>query len=383
MVNERRDYEVNFLYYPEVFAAALSRVEPDTSVLGWLGQARALACWCELLRLDPLETCVEWSARGVNAGKGDRAMLASALRDLDDLDRLAAAGAFLRSSGVAADVAAGRIAVREPTEDELAARQAHLVALRERAAAAAAKLTEARIKATGRARMLLHRAKKPGNTALYWKAKERAAERLLPCPDDVKCSDWSTFLPVLGRVWWNESLLVPLYGVNESLHLEQMSVEVICGRANPEAAGSLGEKRGLKSAPREGLFYPFDLDADRDGAPVVICEGFMSGLALSLLIGGKLPVICAMSVGNFGATVQSLNRFLSGRSPFVLVPDIGGQDLAIDQAIPNARVIDLSAVPGAEGVDGYDPFDLLARHGVEMGRKYLRSLFREARDASL
>ena len=95
MVNERRDYEDNFLYYPEVFAAALSRVEPDTSVLGWLGQARALACWCELLRLDPLETCVEWSARGVNAGKGDRAMLASALRDLDDLDRLAAAGAFL------------------------------------------------------------------------------------------------------------------------------------------------------------------------------------------------------------------------------------------------------------------------------------------------
>ena len=67
----------------------------------------------------------------------------------------------------------------------------------------------------------------------------------------------------------------------------------------------------------------------------------------------------------------------------VLVPDIGGLDLAIDQAIPNARVIDLSAVPGAEGVDGYDPFDLLARHGVEMGRKYLRGLFREARDASL
>ena len=65
------------------------------------------------------------------------------------------------------------------------------------------------------------------------------------------------------------------------------------------------------------------------------------------------------------------------------IADIGGQDLAIDQAIPNARVIDLSAVPGAEGVDGYDPFDLLARHGVEMGRKYLRGLFREARDASL
>ncbi|WP_437599238.1 hypothetical protein [Escherichia coli] len=76
---------------------------------------------------------MEWSARGVNAGKADRAMLASALRDLDDLDRLAAAGAFLVLSGVAADVAAGRIAVREPTEDELAARQAHLVALRERA----------------------------------------------------------------------------------------------------------------------------------------------------------------------------------------------------------------------------------------------------------
>lgn len=382
MVNERRDYEVNFLYYPEVFAAALSRVEPDTSVLGWLGQARALACWCELLRLDPLETCVEWSARGVNAGKGDRAMLASALRDLDDLDRLAAAGAFLRSSGVAADVAAGRIAVREPTEDELAARQAHLVALRERAAAAAAKLTEARIKATGRARMLLHRAKKPGSAALYWKAKERAAERLLPCPDDVKCSDWSTFLPVLGRVWWNESLLVPLYGVNESLRLECLSVEVICGRANPEMAGTQGEKRGLKSAPREGLFYPFDLSALRSGLPIVLCEGFMSGLALSLLIGGKLPVVCAMSVGNFAATAQTLGKFVQD-SPLFLVPDVGGMQLALDQGVPGAQVVDLSAVPGAEGVDGYDPFDLLARHGVEMGRKYLRGLFREARDASL
>lgn len=379
MVNERRDY----LFDHAVFSAALARVDPDPSVMGWLAQARTLACWCELLGMDPLETCVEWSARGVNAGKGDRAMLVSALRDLDELDRLAAAGAFLRSSGVAADVAAGRIAVREPSEDELAARQAHLVALRERAAAAAEKLTEARIKATGRARMLLHRATKPGSAALYWQAKERAACLPLPCPDDVKCSDWRTFLPVIGQVYWNSSLLVPLYGVNESLRLEQMSVEVICGRANPEAAGSLGEKRGLKNAPREGLFYPFDLSSARDEAPIVVCEGFMSGLALSLLIGGKLPVVCAMSVGNFGATVQSLNKFVMGDSPFVLVPDVGGMDLALDQAIPNARVVDLSGVPGADDTGGYDPFDLLERHGTAMGRKYLRGLFREARDASL
>ena len=100
MVNERRDY----LFDHAVFSAALARVDPDPSVMGWLAQARTLACWCELLGMDPLETCVEWSARGVNAGKGDRAMLVSALRDLDELDRLAAAGAFLRSSGVAADV---------------------------------------------------------------------------------------------------------------------------------------------------------------------------------------------------------------------------------------------------------------------------------------
>lgn len=379
MVNERRDY----LFDHAVFAAALSRVAPDPSVMGWLAQARTLACWCELLGLDPLETCVEWSARGVNAGKDDRAMLVSSLRDLDELDRLAAAGAFLRSSGVAADVAAGRIAVREPTEDELAARSARMVALQERAAAAAEKLAKARAEATGKARMLLHRATKPGNTALYWQAKERAAERLLPCPSDVKCSDWRTFLPVIGQVYWNSSLLVPLYTVNGSMNLECMSVEVICGKANPATAGSLGEKRGLKSAPREGLFYPFDLDKGNKGTPVVVCEGFMSGLALSLLMGGKLPVACAMSVGNFGATVRTLNQYLQGSSPFFLVPDIGGLDLAVDQAIPNARVVDLSGVPGAEGTDGYDPFDLLARHGTAMGRKYLRGLFREARDASL
>lgn len=379
MVNEKQDY----LFDHAVFAAALARVEPDTSVMRWLGQARTLACWCELLGVDALETCLEWSARGVNAGKDDRSMLVSALRDLDELDRMAAAGAFLRSSGVAADVAAGRIAVREPSVDELAARRARIVELAERAALAADKLAKARIEATGRARMLLHRATKPGSAALYWQAKERAACLPLPCPDDVKCSDWRTYLPVIGQVYWNSSLLVPLYGVNESLRLECMSVEVICGRANPEAAGSLGEKRGLKNAPREGLFYPFDLSSVRSGAPLVICEGFMSGLALSLIIGGKLPVICAMSVGNFGATVQTLNKFVMGSSPFVLVPDIGGLDLAVDQAIPNSPVIDLSAVPGAEGMDGYDPFDLLARHGVEMGRKYLRGLFREARDASL
>lgn len=145
----------------------------------------------------------------------------------------------------------------------------------------------------------------------------------MPCPDDVKCSDWRTFLPVIGQVYWNSSLLVPLYGVNESLRLEQMSVEVICGRANPEAAGSLGEKRGLKNAPREGLFYPFDLSALRSGLPIVLCEGFMSGLALSLLIGGKLPVVCAMSVGNFAATAQTLGKFVQD-SPLFLVPDVGG-----------------------------------------------------------
>ncbi|MGP2004998.1 AAA family ATPase, partial [Citrobacter freundii] len=141
-----------------------------------------------------------------------------------------------------------------------------------------------------------------------------------------------------------------------------------------------GAKRGLKGSQRGGAFYPFNLDKARKGAPIVICEGFSSGVALSLSIGGALPVVCAMSCNNFAAVIDEL-RIAFHDNPIYLVGDVGvGEEIAQDIAAIKSRVPAYS-VPLSRVLfeDGNDPFDLLARHGVENSRTLLRSLFREAR----
>ncbi|MFW8205156.1 AAA family ATPase, partial [Klebsiella pneumoniae] len=81
-------------------------------------------------------------------------------------------------------------------------------------------------------------------------------------------------------IYWNHSLIVPLYRVDDELQLGMSTIEIICGRPNPATELSFtGAKRGLKGAQRGGCFYPFNIDKARHSAPLVVCEGFSSGRA--------------------------------------------------------------------------------------------------------
>lgn len=108
------------------------------------------------------------------------------------------------------------------------------------------------------------------------------------------------FLPVVGPVYWNNSVIVPLYVISEYLQLGHVSIEAICGTASPPASRT-GDKRGLKGGLRQGAFFPINTDKARHNLPLVIVEGLMTGIAVSLMTGGKLPIICAMSC-EFSAT---------------------------------------------------------------------------------
>lgn len=219
----------------------------------------------------------------------------------------------------------------------------------------------------------------------YWQGKCSAAALPLPLPDDVKAANWRTFEKGASAqgIYWNHSLIIPLYCITEELKLGMRTIEIICGRPNPETELSfMGAKRGLKGAQRGGCFYPLDIDKARHGSPLVICEGFSSGMALSAAMGHALPVFCAMSCNNFAAVIDEL-RIVYQDCPIYIVGDVGvGEEIAQGIAEANtSRRPPVYAVPLSRVLfeDGNDPFDLLARHGVDNSRALLRSLFRESR----
>lgn len=214
----------------------------------------------------------------------------------------------------------------------------------------------------------------------YWCEKEEAAGFPLPVPAGVRCGSARMFLPVVGPVWWNSSVIVPLYVINEHVKLGQASIELICGRPNPPASRT-GDKRGLKGGLRQGAFFPIGLDRARHGEPLVIVEGLMTGIAASLMMGGKLPVICAMSCEFFSSVIDEL-QIAYPASPFYIIGDVGtghrkAADLATERGRAEIYAVDLEpCLPEQEGADA---FDMLARHGVDNGMVLLRSMFRTAR----
>ena len=89
-----------------------------------------------------------------------------------------------------------------------------------------------------------------------------------------------------------------------------------------------------------------------------------------------------MSCNNFAAVIDEL-RIVYDHSPIYIVGDVGvGEEIAQSIAEANTRRYPpVYSVPLSRCLfeDGNDPFDLLARHGVDNSRVLLRSLFREAR----
>ncbi|RWS61048.1 AAA family ATPase [Enterobacter cloacae] len=379
-----------YLLWPGVFDEALARVQPAPSYMEWVQQVRQIACWANILRLgDAQAICERWSASGVNAATADAGLIRSALRpqSLEKLSPFAMAGAFLAASGVTAEIRAGRFGSYQPTAADLAKREAQRREMEEAHRVALEATNKERQKAAMQANQIYNKASLDPALSPYWQAKCSAAALPLPLPDDVKAANWRTFEKGASSkgIFWNHSLIIPLYRVDDELQLGMSTIEIICGRPNPATELSFtGAKRGLKGAQRGGSFYPFNIDKARHGSPLFICEGFTSGLALSLAMGGALPVFCAMSCNNFAAVIDEL-RIVYDHSPIYIVGDVGvGEEIAQSIAEANTRRYPpVYSVPLSRCLfeDGNDPFDLLARHGVDNSRALLRSLFREARQS--
>ena len=377
-----------YLLWPGVFDEALARVQPAPSYMEGVQQVRQIACWANILRLgDAQAICERWSASGVNAATADAGLIRSALRpqSLEKLSPFAMAGAFLAASGVTAEIRAGRFGSYQPTAADLAKREAQRREMEEAHRVALEATNKERQKAAMQANQIYNKASLDPALSPYWQAKCSAAALPLPLPDDVKAANWRTFEKGASAqgIYWNHSLIIPLYCITEELKLGMRTIEIICGRPNPETELSfMGAKRGLKGAQRGGCFYPLDIDKARHGSPLVICEGFSSGMALSAAMGHALPVFCAMSCNNFAAVIDEL-RIVYQDCPIYIVGDVGvGEEIAQGIAEANtSRRPPVYAVPLSRVLfeDGNDPFDLLARHGVDNSRALLRSLFREAR----
>ncbi|EDZ1161751.1 TPA: AAA family ATPase [Escherichia coli] len=382
-MNESKD---EYLLWPGVFDEALARTLPAASYMEWVQQVRQIACWANILRLgDAQAICERWSASGVNAAPADAGLIRAALRpqSLEKLSPFSMAGSFLRDSGIIAEIRSGRFGSYQPTAADLEKREQQRREMEEAQRVALEADERQRQIAIRQATQIYSKASLDPSQSPYWQGKCSAAALPLPLPDDVKAANWRTFekgAPSKG-IYWNHSLVIPLYCITDEQALGMRTIELICGRPNPETELSFtGAKRGLKGSQRGGAFYPFNLDKARKGAPIVICEGFSSGVALSLSIGGALPVVCAMSCNNFAAVIDEL-RIAFHDNPIYLVGDVGvGEEIAQDIAAIRGRVPAYS-VPLSRVLfeDGNDPFDLLARHGVENSRTLLRSLFREAR----
>ncbi|KLP92214.1 ATPase AAA [Enterobacter roggenkampii] len=377
-----------YLLWPGVFDEALARVMPAPSYMEWVQQVRQIACWANILRLsDAQAICERWSASGVNAAPADAGLIRAALRSqsIEKLSPFSMAGAFLRDSGLIPEIHSGRFGSYQPTAADLAKREAQRREMEEAHRVALEADERQRQIAVRQATQIYNKASLDPAQSPYWQGKCSAAALPLPLPDDVKASNWRTFekgAPSKG-IYWNHSLIVPLYRITDDLQLGMSTIEIICGRPNPETELSFtGAKRGLKGAQRGGSFYPFNIDKARHGSPLVICEGFTSGLALSLAMGRTLPVFCAMSCNNFAAVIDEL-RIVYNHSPIYIVGDVGvGEEIAQSIAEANTRRYPpVYSVPLSRCLfeDGNDPFDLLARHGVDNSRVLLRSLFREAR----
>ena len=377
-----------YLLWPGVFDEALARVMPAPSYMEWVQQVRQIACWANILRLsDAQAICERWSASGVNAAPADAGLIRAALRpqSLEKLSPFSMAGAFLRDSGIIPEINAGRFGSYQPTAADLARREAQRREMEEAHRVALEADERQRQIAVRQATQIYNKASLDPAQSPYWQRKCSAAALPLPLPDDVKAANWRTFEKGASAqgIYWNHSLIIPLYCITEELKLGMRTIEIICGRPNPETELSfMGAKRGLKGAQRGGCFYPLDIDKARHGSPLVICEGFSSGMALSAAMGHALPVFCAMSCNNFAAVIDEL-RIVYQDCPIYIVGDVGvGEEIAQGIAEANtSRRPPVYAVPLSRVLfeDGNDPFDLLARHGVDNSRALLRSLFRESR----
>lgn len=378
----------DFLYVPEILDLALDRALPSVTYAEWVGQLLRFNAWFTLQgrSSEAGAALIRWSAAGSNSTAADAKIIAAALKSADKApDLTLSAGKALAESGLAADIRRGAVILREPSPEEVDRRERQRIEYHQRQREAEELLIKNRSKAIDRNHSLLAAAKRPADRADYVVAKCQAAGLAIPVPSDVRAGNYCKHRK--DNVWWNNSLYVPLYEIGTVAPLHNVGLEIICGTANPVSSGKVGEKYCIPFTTRHGTFYPFNLQAAAKGAPIVICEGWASAWATAAIVGDGLCVLAAFSCGNFLPVVEAI-RGVYPENPIFIIGDVGvGHSTAINliDDVRNKFSRNLYAVdlfPCLPDQPGADPFDLLARHGLDHGRVLLRSLFRDARAAS-
>jgi putative DNA primase/helicase len=137
--------------------------------------------------------------------------------------------------------------------------------------------------------------------------------------------------------------------------------------------GAEGEKKFLRDGRTKAGFSPLG-DLAGDG-PLVICEGFSTGMSIRLATG--LPVVAAFNAGNLEAVAQALRaRFPDRRIVLAADNDAteGRVNVGVEKATAAARAVDGAlVVPAMAG----DFNDLAVRHGLAA----VRAAFSEGRPA--
>lgn len=390
----------DWLLIPNLLDEALARTPAPSCGGGfeiWKRDITGIMCWLRYLSRDAeaVNVCTRWSEEpGITpAQRSNNASLFSStaryvLSLPPDTAKAYAIGLLYRAPGLVDDIQTGRFGAEyQPTAEQLrqqeAQREARQQEFEARQQEQELATQKQRQKAYADAMRIYGKSSADPDAVRatpYWREKEKAAGFPLPVPEGIRCGSPRMFLPVVGPVYWNRSVIVPLHVISEYLQLGHVSIEVICGTANPPASRT-GDKRGLKGGLRQGAFFPINLDKARHNLPLVIVEGLMTGIAVSLMTGGKLPIICAMSCEFFSNVIDEL-QIAYPVSPFYIIGDVGAghrkaADLATEKGRAEIYAVDLEpCLPEQEGADA---FDMLARHGVDNGMVLLRSMFRTAR----
>lgn len=383
------------LYDRALFERAIDACTPPDERARWLFLLKCLTAWALLVGADPRESGLRWSERWggwSESSKKDKPQIRAACKSSQEFGNQAAcAQEFLTFSGVRW----GALAKSEPRSPVPApARVSKADQQAKRKSAQKAVERRKKNQTNQLARLIADRTGKPELTP-YWKAKQRAAgDSPLPLPAEWRASTgiWREFPDGKdkGGAWWRDNLVIPLYELTPKRRLRTVGVQIICGSSKSKDYQT-GDKFFPAGTPLLGHFHSFPGcgTALEKGAPLILVEGAITGLAAAHCTDFKAPIVCCFSVSTT-ASVAAAFRAHFPELEIVLLPDTGeayrlcmelvhgDREKGIESRLGNASVIDLfPLLPDAR--ENGDFFDVYARHGKEYSLAHLRQLVRVAR----
>lgn len=398
-----KDEPNEYLYDVALFEQALAGCTPPDDRKEWITMLRNLTAFALFVGVDPREAGLRWSSQWSGWDKSqrrDRTQIKGACSPTQDFrgQQAACAEAFINFSGIQRPTVKGR--KKEATPAQIAKRAADKKR-RDDAKAKALKAEQRRAKAQiSQLDKLLTGCNLALTDSGYWNQKQRACLDPLPVPEQWRMNKglWRAF-PVKQSseafekrgVWWSNNIVIPVYELTSRRMLRPVGAQVICGSASDRFQYIESNKFFPAGTPLHGNFHSFPgCGAALDkGAPLILVEGAITGLAVASCTDFLAPVACCFSVSTMLSVAATFRRHYPDLE-VVLLPDTGGAyelsmklvhgdaEKGTPSQLGGASVVDLSPMlPDMR--DNGDFFDIYARHGRENSRAHLRELVRVAR----